>query len=92
MDSLITIIKESMPWRTWVTEMALCEQASSGSVGGRRIARSKSGRSRSGIDQLIGCRECSHRELAETSSNIVVPDHHLLNDSLSDSPSEPTVW
>lgn len=70
----------------------VCLQASaalsSGSVGGRRISRSKSSRSRSGIEQLIGCRDCSRREAER--SRIIVPDQ-LFNDSLSDSPSEPTV-
>lgn len=64
--------------------------SSSGSVGGRRIARSKSSRMRGGIDHLIGCRDWRRREAG---SRVVVPEH-LLNvsaDSLSDSASSTTV-
>ena len=80
-------------WRQASTSAA----AASGLAGAsRRISRSKSCRSRSGISDLVGCRGGrGGRDMAETSARIVVnhPEQLLDNDSLSDSPSsEPTVY
>ena len=81
LEDLYAAVKQQQMWQHGRKE-------SPGSVGaGRRIARSRSSRARSGIDQLLGCRDWSRRDAA--AARIIVPDH-LMNDSLSDSASSTT--
>jgi len=89
LEDLYAAAKQQQRWRE-SQKSGRAGPPSSGSAGGRRIARSKSSRMRGGIDQLLGCRDWIRRDDA---SRIIVPDH-LLNasaDSLSDSASSTTV-
>ena len=90
LEDLYAAAKQQQRWRESQKNAKAAAAHSEGSAGGRRIAKSRSSRMRGGIDQLLGCRDCTRRD---TASRIVVPDH-LINasvDSLSDSASSTTV-
>jgi len=83
LEDLYAAAKQQQRWR----ESHKAGKVTAAQSEGRRVAKNRSSRMRGGIDQLLGCRDCTGRD---NTSMIVVPDH-MMNDTLSDSTSSTTV-
>ena len=89
LEDLYAAAKQQQRWRENQMNAKVAAH-SEGSAGGRRVAKNRSNRMRGGIDQLLGCRDCTRRDNA---SRVVVPNHIMTDcvDSLSDSASSTPV-